>query len=45
VAAYADAVIVGSAFVRPLLDTADREAGVAAIAELTADLAAGVRRR
>jgi tryptophan synthase alpha chain len=45
VAAYADAVIVGSAFVRRLLDTADREAGVAAIAELTVDLAAGVRRR
>jgi len=45
VAAYADAVIVGSAFVRPLLDTADREAGVGAIAELTADLVAGVRRR
>ena len=44
VAAYADAVIVGSAFVRRLLDTADREAGLRAISELTADLADGVRR-
>ena len=44
VAAYADAVIVGSAFVRRLLDTADREAGLQAICELTADLADGVRR-
>lgn len=43
VAAYADAVIVGSAFVRPLLDTADREAGIEAIRALTADLAQGVR--
>jgi tryptophan synthase alpha chain len=43
VAAFADAVIVGSAFVRPLLDTADREAGIEAIRALTADLADGVR--
>jgi tryptophan synthase alpha chain len=43
VAAFADAVVVGSAFVRPLLDTADREAGIAAIRALTADLADGVR--
>jgi tryptophan synthase alpha chain len=44
VAAYADAVIVGSAFVRRLLDTADRPAALRAISELTSDLAAGVRR-
>jgi len=44
VAAYADAVIVGSAFVRRLLDTADRAAALRAISELTADLADGVRR-
>jgi tryptophan synthase alpha chain len=41
---YADGVIVGSAFVRCLLDT-DLNAGVAAAAALAADLAAGVRRR
>jgi tryptophan synthase alpha chain len=40
VAAFADGVIVGSAFVRRLLDAPD----VAAIAELAAELAAGVRR-
>jgi tryptophan synthase alpha chain len=45
VAAYADGVIVGSAFVRALLDHAgDRRAGLAALATLTEDLAAGVRR-
>jgi tryptophan synthase alpha chain len=45
VAAYADGVIVGSAFVRRLLDAgADRSAGLAALADLTRDLAAGVRR-
>jgi tryptophan synthase alpha chain len=44
VAAYADGVIVGSAFVRTLLDAADRKAGLAALATLTEDLAAGVRR-
>ena len=45
VARYADGVIVGSAFVRPLLDAgADRAAGLAALAELTRDLADGVRR-
>jgi len=37
-------VIVGSAFVRRLLDSPDT-AGVAAVQELAADLAAGVRRR
>jgi tryptophan synthase alpha chain len=41
VAAFADGVIVGSAFVRRLLDAPD----VAAIADLTAELAAGVRRQ
>jgi tryptophan synthase alpha chain len=43
VAAYADAVIVGSAFVRCLLDAPDEDSGVAAVADLAADLAAGVR--
>jgi len=43
VASYADAVIVGSAFVRTLLD-ADRRAGLEALAAVTEDLAAGVRR-
>jgi tryptophan synthase alpha chain len=45
VAAYADGVIVGSAFVRCLLDHADDEAaGLDALRTLTADLAEGVRR-
>ena len=44
VASYADAVIVGSAFVRVLLDAEDRESGLAALRTLTADLAEGVRR-
>jgi tryptophan synthase alpha chain len=45
VAAYADGVIVGSAFVRVLLDNAeDRAAGVRALTALTEDLAEGVRR-
>ena len=45
VAAYADGVIVGSAFVRTLLDHPDdRAAGLRALAALTADLAEGVRR-
>ena len=45
VARYADGVIVGSAFVRRLLDAgSDRTAGLAALTELTADLADGVRR-
>ncbi len=42
-AAYADGVIVGSAFVRALQDHAgDRAAGLAALRALTTDLAAGV---
>jgi tryptophan synthase alpha chain len=44
VASYADAVIVGSAFVRALLDATDRQSGLAALRGLTADLAEGVRR-
>ena len=45
VAGYADGVIVGSAFVRRLLDAgSDRRAGLDSLAELTRDLAAGVRR-
>jgi tryptophan synthase alpha chain len=44
VAAYADAVIVGSAFVRPLLEADDRASGLKALAALTEDLARGVRR-
>jgi tryptophan synthase alpha chain len=44
-AGYADAVIVGSAFVRTLLDAgSDRQAGLAALRALTEDLADGVRR-
>ncbi len=45
VARHADGVIVGSAFVRALLDHADDEtAGLEALRALTADLAEGVRR-
>ena len=44
VAAYADGVIVGSAFVRCLLDHADLASGVRALSALTEDLAQGVRR-
>jgi len=45
VAAFADGVIVGSAFVRSLLDHADdASAGLTALSTLTADLADGVRR-
>nr|WP_049791553.1 tryptophan synthase subunit alpha [Cellulomonas fimi] len=46
VAAYADGVIVGSAFVRPLVagvDADDLPRGIDALARVTADLAAGVR--
>jgi tryptophan synthase alpha chain len=45
VAGYADGVIVGSAFVRRLLDAPDEAAGIDAVRALAADLAAGVRRR
>jgi tryptophan synthase alpha chain len=44
VAAYADGVIVGSAFVRCLLDHDDTTQGLAALSALTDDLARGVRR-
>ncbi len=44
VAAFADGVIVGSAFVRTLLEHDDRDAGLRALAELTSELADGVRR-
>ncbi len=51
VAAFADGVIVGSAFVRRLLQAADSAVGspqagqgIAAVRELTAELSAGVRR-
>ena len=45
VAGYADGVIVGSAFVRRLLDAGDdRAAGLKSLAALTRDLAEGVRR-
>jgi tryptophan synthase alpha chain len=45
VAGFADGVIVGSAFVRRLLDAPDASAGIAAVRDLAADLAAGVRDR
>jgi tryptophan synthase alpha chain len=45
VARFADGVIVGSAFVRRLLDAgSDRAAGLFSLAELARDLADGVRR-
>ncbi len=44
IAGYADAVIVGSAFVRALLDADDPAGGLKALASLTEDLADGVRR-
>ncbi len=43
VAAFADGVIVGSAFVRCLLDAPDEAAGIAAVRALAVELAAGVR--
>ena len=45
VAAFADGVIVGSAFVRRLLDAPDEAAGRAAVRELAEQLAEGVRSR
>jgi tryptophan synthase alpha chain len=45
VAAFADGVIVGSALVKCLLDKDTPTEGLAAVAALSADLAAGVRRR
>ncbi|MDP9792025.1 tryptophan synthase alpha chain [Catenuloplanes nepalensis] len=43
VGGYADAVIVGSALIRRVLEAPDREAGLAALRELGADLAKGSR--
>jgi tryptophan synthase alpha chain len=43
VASFADGVIVGSAFVKRLLDAPDLAAGRDAVSELAAELAAGVR--
>jgi tryptophan synthase alpha chain len=43
VARYADGVIVGSAFVRRILQAPDQTAAVLAVAELARELAAGVR--
>jgi tryptophan synthase alpha chain len=43
VAAYADGVIVGSAFVRRLIDAPTPAAGVDAVRQLAAELAVGVR--
>lgn len=44
VAGFADGVIVGSAFIRRLLDAPDAAAGLAGVRALTEELAAGVRR-
>ena len=44
VGSYADGVIVGSALVRCLLDADNVDAGLRALRDRTADLAAGVRR-
>jgi tryptophan synthase alpha chain len=43
VAAYADGVIVGSAFVRALMDAPSEQEGIAAVHDLAAELAEGVR--
>ena len=43
VAAFADGVIVGSAFVRALLDAEDERAAAGAVTRLAAELAQGVR--
>ena len=43
VASFADGVIVGSAFVRCLLDAVDDAAGIAAVSSLARELAHGVR--
>ncbi|MFF4897442.1 tryptophan synthase subunit alpha [Streptomyces sp. NPDC001068] len=45
VAGFADGVIVGSAFVKRMLEAPDDEAGVAAVRDLAGDLAKGVRGR
>ena len=43
VAAFADGVIVGSAFVRAVLDAPSPDAGEKAVAALATELAEGVR--
>ena len=43
VAAFADGVIVGSAFVQRMLDAPDEDAAARGVADLAAELAAGVR--
>ncbi len=43
VAGYADGVIVGSAFIKALLDAQDEKSGLEALAILAEDLVAGVR--
>ncbi len=43
VAGFADGVIVGSAFVKRMLDAPDAAAGVEGVRALAADLAKGVR--
>ncbi|MEV0279614.1 tryptophan synthase subunit alpha [Streptomyces sp. NPDC050610] len=45
VAGFADGVIVGSAFVKRLLDAPDLESGLAAVSTLAGELAEGVRKR
>ncbi|MCQ4045961.1 tryptophan synthase subunit alpha [Streptantibioticus rubrisoli] len=45
VAGFADGVIVGSAFVKRMLDAPDTPSGIAAARELAAELATGVRKR
>ncbi|MEU6177982.1 tryptophan synthase subunit alpha [Streptomyces coeruleorubidus] len=45
VAGFADGVIVGSAFVKAMLDAPDEAAGVEAVRSLAGDLAKGVRRQ
>ncbi len=43
VAGFADGVIVGSAFVKRMLDAPDHASGIAAVRELAGELAKGVR--
>jgi tryptophan synthase alpha chain len=45
VAGFADGVIVGSAFVKRLLDADGHDAGIAAVRSLAGELAEGVRKR
>ncbi|MFB7270225.1 tryptophan synthase subunit alpha [Streptomyces sp. NPDC056244] len=45
VAGFADGVIVGSAFVKRILDAPDTAAGLVAVRKLAAELAEGVRKR